>query len=384
MEVKPELELAIGSVISVIHDPRHGNHLMHKAHDMLFAAIVSVVCGFDSYRFFVKFTELNLKWFRDHGCQFENGVPSRDAFRNLFSKLDPALLSACLRSIADRLRNKGAFEFVSIDGKAAKRGRNHGEKIPFIVNAWSDAHGIVLGEVKVDDKSNEITAVPKLMELLDLGGCIVTIDAMGCQKKIAAKIIVEKKADYILALKDNQKTFHEEMRFLFESEMDGVNQHLFKKSETIVEKHHGRIEKRTCYQTDYIGWFQDVKEWIGLKSVIMIVAERTVRNVETGKWETSTEKRLYISSLPVDPELALKAIRAHWGIENRLHWTLDVVFGEDYCRARTKHAAENRATVRRIAMNLLNRYGKEHGCGTKHARFMANQSPEALEAMLAA
>ena len=384
MESKSELELAIGSVISVIPDPRHGNHLKHKAHDMLFAAIVAVICGFDSYRFFAKYTELNLEWMKKHGCGFENGVPSHDAFRNLFSQLDPSLLSACLRSIAAKLRDKLDFDFVSIDGKAEKRGKNRGGKTPFIVNAWADAHGIVLGEVKVEDKSNEITAVPKLLDLLDLEGCIVTIDAMGCQKKIAAKIFVEKKAHYILALKDNQKTFHEEMRLLFENEMDGINKHLFKKSRTVIEKHHGRIEKRTCYQTDYIGWFQDAKEWIGLKSVIMIVAERTVRNAETGKWETSTEKRLYISSLPVDPDLALKAIRAHWGIENRLHWTLDVVFGEDYCRARTKHAAENRATVRRIAINLLNRYGKEHGCGTKTARFMANQSTDALEEMLAA
>ena len=209
---------------------------------MLFAAIVAVISGFDSYRFFAKYTELNLEWMKKHGCGFENGVPSHDAFRNLFSQLDPSLLSACLRSIAAKLHDALDFEFVSIDGKAEKRGKNRGGKTPFIVNAWADAHGIVLGEVKVEDKSNEITAVPKLLKLLDLEGCIVTIDAMGCQKKIAAKIFIEKKAHYILALKDNQKTFHEEMRLLFENEMDGINKHLFKKSETVIEKHHGRID----------------------------------------------------------------------------------------------------------------------------------------------
>lgn len=139
-----------------------------------------------------------------------------------------------------------------------------------------------------------------------------------------------------------------------------------------------------CQNSFYIGWFQDKNDWVGLKSVIMTVSGRTVRDNETGAWKTTTEKRLYVSSLPVDPDLALKAVRTHWGIENRLHWTLDVTFGEDYCRARALHAAENRATVLRVAVNLLNRYGKEHGCGTKHALMMANQSREALEEMLSA
>lgn len=383
MNVGNGIEGTVMSVVSVIPDPLHGNHRRHRVHDMVFAAIVSVMCGFSSYRMFEAFVGLNLAWFRRHGYAFENGVPDANTFQYLFAHLDPGLLSACLRSVAAKLRERLPFEVVSFDGKAAKRGRCRGGKTPFIVNAWSDAQGIVLGEVKVDDKSNEITAMPKLLGLLDLEGCVVTIDAMGCQKKIVRKIFVEKKGHYVVALKDNQKTFHEEMRMLFEKEL-AANGGLFKKSKTVVEKHHGRIEKRTCYQTDYIGWFQDKDEWVGLRSAVMIVSERTARNKETGKWETSTEKRLYISSLPVKPDIALMAVRAHWGIENRLHWTLDVTFGEDYCTARTLHAAENRATLTRIAVNLLNRYARKHNCGTKKARMMANQSPEALEEMLAA
>ena len=383
MNAKASIEVTVMSVVSVIPDPLHGNHRRHRVHDMVFAAIVSVMCGFASYRMFETFAGLNLAWFRAHGCPFANGVPDANTFQYLFAHLDPGLLSACLRSVAARLRERLPFEVVSFDGKAARRGKCRDGKTPFIVNAWSDAQGIVLGEVKVDDKSNEITAMPKLLELLDLEGCIVTIDAMGCQKKIVRKIFVERKAQYVVALKDNQKTFHEEMRLLFEKELE-ANKGLFRKSKTVVEKHHGRIEKRTCYQTDYIGWFQDKDEWVGLRSVIMVVSERTARNKETGEWETTTEKRLYISSLSVDPDLALKVVRAHWGIENRLHWTLDVTFGEDYCTARTLHAAENRATVTRIAVNLLNLYARKHKCGMKKARMMANQSPESLEEMLAA
>lgn len=383
MQISAVTECEVHSIITAIPDPLHGNHRKHRVHDMMFASIVSVMCGFNSYRFFEKFVALNLDWLRGHGCAFENGVPDSNTFQYLFAHLDPGLLSACLRTLANRLRKHVGPEIVSIDGKATRRGRNFGGKTPFIVNAWADAGGIVLGETQVDEKSNEITAVPKLLELLDLEGCIVTIDAMGCQKKIVRKTFIEKKAHYVIALKDNQRTFHEEMLLLFEKELS-AGKDLFKTSKTVVEKHHGRIEKRTCYQTDYIGWFQDKNDWVGLKSVIMIVSERTVRDNETGAWKTTTEKRLYISSLPVDPDLALKAVRTHWGIENRLHWTLDVTFGEDYCRARALHAAENRATVLRVAVNLLNRYGKEHGCGTKHALMMANQSREALEEMLSA
>lgn len=371
---------AIIECVTSVHDPRTGNHKKHALGDMLFASLVSVMCGYDGYVAFAKFTELNLEWLRSAGCLFANGAPSHDAFRYAFSVVDHGILSACLRQVAAIIRDRAKCRHVAIDGKALKRCKNRGGKTPYIVNAWADANGIVVGEVKTDEKSNEITAIPWLLKLLDLEGCIVTIDAAGCQKKIMRQIVRDCKAEAVLALKDNQRTLHDEMLLLFEKELE-VSPHLFAKYEAHMEKNSGRIEKRTCWQTDYIGWFEDIDEWYGLKSVIMVEAERRVRNAESGAWETSTERRLYISSLKVDPKLALEVTRRHWGVES-MHWTLDVTYGEDYCRARTKHAPANRATVRRMAASLTIPWARRHGCSVKEAMMCANQSTEARLEML--
>ena len=365
-----------------IPDPRKGNHKKHALADMLFASLVSVLCGYDSYVAFARFTELNLEWMRGLGFAFENDVPSHDAFRYAFSVVDHDIFSACLRNIARTLHGKAKSGSVSIDGKALKRCKKRGGRIPFIVNAWADADGIVLGEVKTDEKSNEITAIPEILKMLDLEGCIVTIDAAGCQKTIMRQIVKDCKAGAVLALKDNQKTLHDEMLLLFEKERE-ANPHLFAKYEAPAEKNSGRIEKRICWQTDYVGWFEDIDEWYGLKSVIMVEAERSVRNAETGEWETSREKRLYASSLKVDAELAYKVTRKHWGVES-MHWTLDVTFGEDFCRARTGHAAANRATVRRMSASLTIPWARRRKFTIKEAMMFANQSKEARLEMLMA
>lgn len=365
-----------------VPDPRKGNHLRHACPELLFAALLCVMCGYDSYRAFAKFTQLNLNWLRSRGCSFANGLPSHDTFRHLFLHLDPKLLGGCLRAIAGDLRKKIPFEIVAIDGKAARRGRNGGGKTPFIVNAWADAHGLVLGEVKTDEKSNEITAIPQLLRLLDLEGCIVTIDAAGCQKKIVRHVYEKSRADYITSLKGNQKGMHDEMLALFEGCLTS-HPEWFRKSETHVEKNSGRIEKRICWQTDYIDWFEDGAKWAGLRSVAMVVATRTVFDPESGQWRDSCEKRLYISSLAVDPERILWAARRHWGVES-MHWLLDVIFGEDYCRARTKHSAENRATIRRIALSLINHWRKDKKCGIRDAMLTASQSPAARDEMMMA
>ena len=365
-----------------IPDPRKGNHLRHCCPDLLFAALLCVMCGYDSYRAFARFAQLNREWLRGRGCAFANGLPSRCAFRHLLMHLDPALLGECLKAIANELRRKIPFEIVAVDGKAAKRCRRRGGRTPFIVNAWADAHGLVLGEVKADEKSNEITAIPRLLRLLDLEGCIVTIDAAGCQKKLAGQIVAECKADYVLALKDNQKTMHEEMLALFEGSL-ATHPDWFAKSGTHVEKNSGRIESRTCWQTGHIGWFEDRDKWPGLRSVAMVEAKRSILDPESGQWRTSCERRLYISSLAVDPELVLRATRRHWGVES-MHWWLDVIFGEDYCRARTRHSAENRATLRRLALTLLNRWRRGRKCGMRDAMMTASQWPAMRDAMLMA
>ena len=255
-----------------VPDPRKGNHRKHELADMPFASLVSVLCGYDGYVAFARFTELNLEWMRGLGFAFKNGVPSHDTFRYAFSVVDHGLFSACLRNVSDILRDKARKGSVSIDGKAPRRCMNRGGKTPYIVNAWADADGIVLGEVKVDEKSNEITAMPEILRLLGLEGCTVTIDAAGCQKSIMRQVVRDCRADAVLALKDNQKTLHEEMLLLFDKELK-TSPHLFAKYEAPVEKSSGRIEKRTCWQTDCIGWFEDIDEWYGLRSVIMVEAE---------------------------------------------------------------------------------------------------------------
>lgn len=363
-----------------IPDPRKGNHKKHALADMLFASLVSVLCGYDSYVAFARFTLLNIKWMRSLGFAFKNGVPSHDAFRYAFSVVDHRIFSACLRNLAKILHGKARRGNVSIDGKALKRGKKRGGRTPYIVNAWADADGIVIGEVKTDEKSNEITAIPEILKLLNLEGCTVTIDAAGCQKAIMRQIVRDCKADAVLALKDNQKTLHDEMLLLFEKERE-ASPHLFAKYEAPAEKNSGRIEKRTCWQTDHIGWFENIGEWHGLRSIIMVEAERSVRNAETGEWETSTERRLYASSLKVDAKLANEVTRKHWGVES-MHWTLDVTYGEDYCRARTKHAAANRAAVRRIAASLTIPWARRRKFTIKEAMMFANQSREARLEML--
>ena len=375
------MKTIIGCVLSV-PDPRRGNHRKHALGDMLFAALVSVMCGYDSYVAFARFTELNLEWLRGLGCAFRNGVPSHDAFRYAFSVVDHGLFSACLRNVSSVVWGKARRGNVSIDGKALRRGKRRGGKTPYIVNAWADADGIVLGEVKVDEKSNEIAAIPELLRLFDLEGCTVTIDAAGCQKAIMRQIVRDCKADAVLALKDNQRAFHEEMLLLFEKELKS-SPHLFAKHEAPAEKNSGRIERRTCWQTDYIGWFEDIDEWYGLRSVIMVEAERTGRNPETGEWETSRERRLYASSLEVDARRAYEVTRKHWGVES-MHWTLDVTYGEDYCRARTGHAAANRASLRRMALSLAVPWARRRKCGIRDARMYAALSKEARLEMLTA
>jgi len=228
-----------------------------------------------------------------------------------------------------------------------------------VVSAWAENNGLVLGQWKVADKSNEITAVPQLLRVLELSGCIVTVDAMGCQKKIA-KEIVEADADYVLALKGNQETVHDEVKtFLDETlaekqatRLPGAKLSLAAATlaavET-VEKDHGRLETRRYYQSTRLEWFADLEKWEGLQSVGLVEAIREIGGQRT------VERRYYLSSLPLDVQLFARAVRGHWGVENKVHWIMDVCFREDESRARAGYAAENLATLRRLALNLLKR-----------------------------
>ena len=244
--------------------------------------------------------------------------------------------------------------------------------MPYIVSAWASGAGFVMGEVKTDEKSNETKAIPKLLELLgdEISGCVVTIDAAGCQREIAETVVEVNHADYVFGLKGNQKNMHDEFQELFDSCQESFPDRF--KETVSVEKNAGRLEMRRCIQTNYVEWFADLPKWCGFKSVIMIEEERT-----TAKGH-SRERRFYASSLPLDVGNALRCVRAHWGVENGLHWTMDVVFKEDDCRARKKNSAENRATFRHLLVGVMRRKGAELGLSVDGTCFKAVCSREFL------
>lgn len=275
----------------------------------------------------------------------------------MFSLLDPAEFERCfkgwLAALATQVRGR---PLVAIDGKTSRGSFDHAKGLGplHLVSAYAADMRLVLGQVAMETKSNEITAIPELLKTLELKGCIVTIDAMGCQREIARQV-VEQGADYVLGLKGNQPAMHEEVKEFFEAaraeEFKGVH-HSFHEE---VDKGHGRIETRRCWTTGEVKWFEDLPKWTGLRSFIAIESTRVQGD------ETSTETRYYISSLPgTDAREAAPAVRRHWTIENELHWELDVVFREDLSRVRDRNAAHNFSLLRRLALNLLkaNPHGK--------------------------
>lgn len=341
MEERPRLNLI--TIIREIEDPRMERTRLHKLEDILVIAICALLCGAESFEDMEIFGEAKEEWFGTF-LELPNGIPSHDTFGRVFAAMDPEKFLEAFMRWTQSLREALSGEVVSIDGKALRRAIDKGQSPKVIVSAWAAGNGLVLGQRKVEDKSNEITAVPELLRSLELAGCIVTLDAMGCQKQIAREII-DADADYVLALKGNQGTAHEEIRSF-------LNDAIARKDPSLaywesVEKGHGRIETRRYWQSDRIAWFGDKAAWDSLRSVGVVEATRDI----DGK--ISTERRYYLSSLTLDAQRFGHAIRSHWGVENQLHWVLDVVFNEDQSRARAKHAGENLATLRRWSLNLL-------------------------------
>jgi len=334
-------------------DPRLDRTRDHKLIDILVVGLCSMLAGCDSFTDMEFFGRRNLAWFKRF-LELPNGIPSHDTFNRVFSAMDPHRFMECLVEWVQGVCGALNRDIVAIDGKALRRAVDAGKPIPYIVSAWATEHGLALGQVKVDEKSNEITAIPELLSVLALKGCIVTLDAMGCQKEIAAKI-VDKGADYVLSLKGNQGIALKEFAQYFDyvlSPVQGALPERKAKERTLhsyrtVEKGHGRTESRHYWQTTDIAWFQDRKLWKGLQSVGMVQSTRTIRG------QRSTERRYYLSSLPLDAQEFARAVRGHWGVENPLHWSLDVTFHEDQSRARSRHAAQNLATLRRLALNML-------------------------------
>jgi predicted transposase YbfD/YdcC len=337
-------------------DPRINRRLDHDLIDVLVIAICTLLCGGETFNDMADFGLAKQAWFQTF-LTLRNGIPSHDTFNRVLAALDPKAFLECFRRWTQSVRQAVPGEIVALDGKALRRALNQDQSLQYIVSAWAESNSLVLGQLKVADKSNEITALPELLRVLELSGCIVTVDAMGCQKKIA-KEIREADADYVLALKGNQETVHAEVKTFLDQtlvELQGPRLAGAKLSPAAaalaawetVEKDHGRLEIRRYYQSAELAWFADLAKWEGLQSVGMVEAIREVGGRQT------VERRYYLSSLPLDVQSFARAVRGHWGVENKLHWVLDVCFREDQSRARAGFAAENLATLRRLALNLL-------------------------------
>jgi len=351
----PHPKLSLIEHFQDLPDPRVDRTKDHELIDILVIAICTLLCAGESFNDMEDFGQAKHDWFRTF-LRLRNGIPSHDTFNRVFAALDPQAFLDCFLRWTQSLRQAVAQEIVALDGKALRRALNGDQSVKYVVSAWAEDNGLVLGQLKVADKSNEITTLPELLRALELCGCIVTVDAMGTQKNIA-KEIKEADADYVLALKGNHEVVHQEVKSFLEeavAERDAQPLRLSIAAATLavletVEKDHGRIETRRYYQSAALDWFADRAQWEGLQTVGMVEAIR-----EIGAHRT-IERRYYLSSLPLDVATFARAVRGHWGVENKLHWVLDVQMREDQSRARTGYAAENLATLRRLALNLLKR-----------------------------
>ena len=345
MQLKPKGKLS--DHFSEIEDPRIERTKRHKLIDILTIAILAVICGADSWVGMESFGQAKHSWLK-RILELPNGIASHDTFARVFARLNPEQFQACFLSWVRSLGRLSDGEVVAIDGKTLRQSYDPADDKAAIhmVSAWATTNRLVLGQRKVDAKSNEITAIPQLIKLLELQGCIVTIDAMGCQKQIA-KQIIDRNADYVLALKDNQGHLFADVQQIFahaQSRKFADIEHTFDQT---VDKGHGRVEIRRCWTMGQVEYLVDAAKWEKFTSIGMIQAERRF----CGKVERET--RYYISSLTSNAARLSQAVRSHWLVENALHWVLDLAFVEDACRVRKDFAPENLAVVRHIALNLL-------------------------------
>lgn len=334
-----------------IKDPRVERTRYHLLTDIITIAILAVIAGGEGWEDIQEYGISKQEWLKTF-LQLPFGIPSPDTFRRVFEKINPKEFEQCFRQWVKSLVEKLGVEVVAIDGKTHRGSYDRESKLKALhtVSAWSSEHRLVLGQTKVTDKSNEITAIPALLEMLDISGCIITIDAMGTQKLIAQKIIAAD-SDYILSLKENHPTLYQQVKDWFEASLErgffGVDVSISQR----VEKGHHRIENRQVYtvSVSQLPALHEQNLWAGLTTVVMVV--RSIQH-----WnKTTQEVQFYMTSLKSDANKIGSAIRHHWGIENSVHWTLDVTFGEDECRIRSLHSPQNFALLRRIALNALER-----------------------------
>jgi predicted transposase YbfD/YdcC len=326
---------------------RQSGHLLHKLIDALVIGLTTVVAGWGEYSVMEDFGKAKQDFFKTF-LELPNGIPDEKTFSRLFARINPTELAACLGQWLEEVREAGGRE-INIDGKTicGSGSKGKGKRAAHIVSAWVGAQNLVLGQVATAEKSNEITAIPELLDTLEVGGDTITIDAMGCQREIAENIR-EKGADYVLAVKENQGETYREVTEYFEYIREGWEKEPpYDVWRSELEKGHGRIERREVLTEEELDWMGSKGKWKDLKTIIEYRCTRTEGEKRT------EDSHYYLSSRLMDAEEAGRLIRGHWSIENRLHWFLDVCFGEDDCRARTNHAAENLNVLRKTALYLL-------------------------------
>lgn len=333
--------------LAQLSDPRQKWKVRHSLVDILAICIVAVICGAQTSLEIAEYGRLREEWFREF-LELKHGMPSRLTINRVLGLVDPRQFSALFTVIMQYVQRLSKGGICSIDGKSYMTPRAGGEcgSPLYMLNAWSNENSMILGQLRVEEKSNEVTAIPVLLKMLDIRDLTVTIDAIGCQKAIVSQI-TKQKADYVIGLKENQPTMYHEMRAYAQCCLADESMSEKYTSYTTIEKGHGRIEKREYYLFDDLSWFENRKEWDNLRGFIMVRSTRE----RTGK-PTSTECRYYITSL-TDVHKAGEAVRAHWGIENKLHWSLDVLLREDDWATREKQVAANLATIRKLALTFL-------------------------------
>jgi len=342
-----ELRASIVEYFVTVPDPRVERTRLHPLVSVLVLSLCAVVCGADSFVAIEHFGRAKEAWLKTF-LDFPHGIPSHDTIGRIFAALNPRALGDAFRGWVSAVARLTRGEVVAIDGKTLRRSFLDAGSAAFVhmVSAWATRNHIVLGQVKTDEKSNEITAIPQLLKLLEIKGCLVTIDAMGCQKAIVSQIVAAK-ADYLIAVKDNQPTLRADLENVF-AKLRRDPKGLTLDFHQTRDVGHGRTEVRRCWTTDLAEAVSQWKEWSSLRSLVLIESQRTANG------KTTTEQRYYISSaVKLSAATALQGARAHWGIENELHWVLDVAFREDECRVRVGNAAANFAVTRHLALNLL-------------------------------
>ena len=332
---------------AAIEDPRSTRNQLYTVSEILLLTLCAVLCGADGWQDIEDYGKAKLDFLRQY-FDYVNGIPSDDTVRRFYRSIDPSTFEKLFREWVQGLAKVTDTQVIAIDGKCSRRRHDEEGNMLHMVSAFATEARIVLGQEKVADKSNEITAIPKLLNWLDIKGHIITIDAMGCQHAIA-DLIVKKEGDYIFSLKGNQGNLSDDVRLYFEAQKNIKTQHYVD-----YDKGHGRLETRECFVVTDIQWLNDAHpKWTTIKSIIMVRSTREIKD------KITTEDRYYISSLTLPPDRVLKAIRDHWAIENTLHWVLDMSFNEDYSRIRKENAPHVMAIFRHVASNLLQAAKKE-------------------------